>query len=140
MKSALVEIQPTERGDEISWWFFHRGKFHRARYLERKLGLTVFLTDAITVILNICKSIDPQCEVTIFYRNGLLFPNFIIKIISDRFQLEAEKKFAGGASRENAFNYKVTVTIFSKTAEIITLILKNYRKTGPRPLFMSVNL
>ena len=140
MKSALIEIQPTERGEEISWWLFHRGRFHLAHYIERKLGLTVFLTDAITVICNICKSIDPKCEATIYSRKGFFFPNFIIKIISDRFQIKAEKKFAGGANRENVFNYKVTFTIFAKTADIISLILKSYRKFGPKPLFMSVNL
>ena len=140
MKSAVVEIQPTERGDEMSWWFFHKGKFHPAGYLEKKLGFTVPLTDAITALVDVCKSIDPLCEATLHARSGFLFPDFVIKIVSNIFTIEVEKKFAGGASRERVFNYKVVIVIFSQEVEVINRIIKNYRRCGPRPLSMFLNI
>ena len=140
MKSAVVEIQPTERGDEMSWWFFHKGKFHPAGYLEKKLGFTVPLTDAITALVDVCKVIDPLCEATILARSGFLFPDFVIKIVSEFFTIEVEKKFAGGASRERVFNYKVVIVIFSQKAEVINSIIKEYKKYGPRPLSMFLNM
>ena len=140
MKSAVVEIQPTECGNEMSWWFFHKGEMHPAGYLERKLGLTVALTDAITALVDICKSIDPLCEAAIHSKSGFFFPDFVIKIVSKIFKIEVEKKFAGGASRESVFNYKVVFVIFSQKAEVINHIIKNYKKCGPRPLSMFLNI
>jgi len=140
MKTAVVEVQPTERGDEVSWWFFHKRKFHPAGYLERKLGFTVALTDAITALVDVCKSIDPLCEAAIHSKSGFLFPDFVLRIVSTIFTIEVEKKFAGGASRESVFNYRVVIVIFSQKVEVINRIIKNYRKRGPRPLSMFLNV
>jgi len=134
MNGMFLEVQPTDKGDEISWWNYHLNRFRRASSLESRIGFTVQLTDAITAILKISKSIDPTCETTLENRRGVLFPNFNLFINSKKFEVLAEKIFAGGSNRDRVFNYRVHILVNSPSMEVIMLFQKSYHELGPVPL------
>ena len=139
MQSAVLTIQPTERGEELSWWLFHRGKFEYASAFEKKVGFTVVLTDVITVFIAVARKIDPGCQVKIHRRSGILFPEFVMHINATKFTMHAEKKFAGGSSRESVFNYTIAVVISSSEDELVGTIIDAYRHRGPKPLTVVMN-
>jgi hypothetical protein len=134
MNGMFLEIQPTSNGDEISWWNYHFNRFKLASSLESKFGFTVQLTNAISTILRISKTIDPSCNALFENRKGFLCPNFSLYINSKKFEVLAKKIFAGGSSRDRVFNYKVNVLVNSNSPEIMKLFQKSYHELGPIPL------
>jgi hypothetical protein len=134
MNSIFWEIQPTNKGKELSWWHFQFRKISPASGFEMKLGLTVQLTDAVSAVLTICKTIDPLYRTVLKNRNGFLFPDFNLHVSSKKYDVVTEKYFAGGSSRERVFNYKVAVSVNSPSLEIIKLFQKSYNELGPKPL------
>ena len=82
---------------------------------------------------------DSACELLLQKGKGFLFPDFVLNIISGDFEVIAEKKFAGGSSRERMFNYQVLITIVSHSQQILDQLLHGYRKCGPRPLLIIVD-
>jgi hypothetical protein len=134
MSSIFWEIQPTEKGTELSWLQFLLKKIIPASKLEIKTGFTVLLTDAISNVLAISKSIDPTCNMAIEIQKGLMFPTFTLSIYSKKFEISAEKIFAGGSNRESVFNYRVDILINSSSSEIIKLFQKSLNELGPKPL------
>jgi hypothetical protein len=140
MNGIFWEVQPTDKGKELSWWHFLFNKIVPASVVELKMGLTIQLTDAISAVLTISKTIDPLCESVIKNRKGLLSPNFDIHIHSKKFEVSAQKIFAGGSSRERVFNYRITLWVNSPSSEIIKLFQKSYHELGPKPLRETVVL
>jgi hypothetical protein len=140
MNSIFWVIKPTEKGIELSWWNFLFKKMKAASGFETRMDFTVGLTDAISNILMICKTIDPECCSVIENRKGLLFPSFKLHISSKKFDVAVEKKFAGGSSHESVFNYEVTIWVDSPSQEVIKLFQKSYNEVGPKPLKENVVL
>jgi hypothetical protein len=134
MSTLFLEIQPTESGDEVSWRSFLSKRLLPPSVLEKKFRLIVGLTDAISAVLRICTSIDPACRISVERRSGFLFPDFTLHVESNKFDIEAEKVFIGGASRENVFNSRVALTIRSISDAMLKLIETSYRQIGPQPL------
>jgi hypothetical protein len=133
MNTLFLEIQPTDTGDEVSWRRFLAKKLSPPSPMEKKFRLIVQLTDAISAILKISASIDPRCRVSIERWSGFLFPEFTLNIRSEKFEIQAEKVFVGGASRENVFNSRVELTIRSISEAMLKLFEKSYRELGPKP-------
>jgi|GEM_PF-2554786 hypothetical protein len=134
MKTLTFEIQTTGKGDAVSWRWFRFKKLTPPSAVETKFGLTVDLSDAITAIVRIAGSLDPNCRVSLDRFSGFLFPEFTISILSEKFEIAAEKVFAGGASRENIFNYRVHLTMRSPSEAVLKLLSKSYKELGPKPL------
>jgi hypothetical protein len=137
--AAVLNFQPTERGEGLSWWFFHRGRFQYANTFEKRVGFTVELTDVITAFIRVSQQIDPECQMRIHSHSGILFPEFIITIDSAKFDIQAEKSFAGGSSRENVFNYTVAVVISSYDPVLVEKIVENYQLYGTKPLSIVID-
>ena len=135
MKTALLEIQPTSKGQALSWINFKTGKISDANWFEAKLGFTVIPTDIVTNIMRTVKCIDENLAVKIKWQKGLLFPEFYFEIKGDKFEIEIEKKFVGGSDRSNVFNYQIDVLIFAEKKEHIDLILNGYKKFGSIPKY-----
>ena len=135
MNTLILEIQPTGSGDEISWRWFLLRKLLPPSLIERRLRLTVQLTDAISAVLKISTAIDPGCCIRIRRYSGFLIPDFTLSIVSDKFEIQAEKVFKKGASRENVFNSRVALTVRGVSEAWLRLFEKSYRELGPKPLF-----
>ena len=129
MFKTSLEIQPTEDGSELSWYFFMQKKICPANRFEIKTGLTVRITDVISQIITIANSIDPQCKKSILSYKGFTFPDFEIEIISKRFTIYAKKTFSGGNSRERVFNYKVTIEISSKSNKNVAQVTNPHHQS-----------
>jgi hypothetical protein len=135
MNTLIIEIQPTEGGDEASWRWFLMRKLLPPSLVEKKLKLTVQLTDAISAVLKISTALDPACRIGIKRYSGFLIPDFTLSIESDKFQIQAEKAFKKGASRQNVFNSRVALTVRSVSEAWLKLFEKSYWELGPKPLF-----
>jgi hypothetical protein len=134
MNTLNFEIQPTTAGDEISLKWFLYGKLLPPSAIEKKWRLTVPLTDAISAVLKISAAIDPMRRVSIKRHSGFFFPEFSLYIISEKFEIEAEKVFLGRANRNNVFNSRVLLTIRSSSDAMIKLVENSYKELGPKPL------
>jgi hypothetical protein len=134
MSALILEIQPTDAGDEVSWKWFLLRKLLPPSIMEKKFKLIVELTDAISAALKISTAIDPGCRISIRRYSGFLFPEFTLGITSEKFDIEAEKMYIRGASRENVFNSRVALTIRSISEAWLKLFEKSYRELGPKPL------
>jgi len=134
MHTVSFEINSVDAGDAVSWRWFRFKKILPPSPVERKFGLIVQLSDVITAFLKIAKAIDPACRVSLDQYTGFLFPEFTIGIMSEKFEITAEKIFSGGASRENVFNYRVHITMRSASEAILKLLSKSYKEIGPKPL------
>jgi hypothetical protein len=86
-------------------------------------------------VLTTCTAIDPACRVRIKRYSGFLIPDFTLSIESDKLEIQAEKAFKKGASRENVFNSRVALTVRSASEAWLRLFEKSYRELGPKPLF-----
>ena len=140
MNTLILEIQPTGAGDEISWRWFLLRKLLPPSLMEKRLRLTVQLTDAISAVLKISTAIDPGCRIRIKRYSGFLIPEFTLGIVSNKFDIQAEKVFKKGASRENVFNSRVALTIRSVSEGWLKLFEKSYRELGPKPLFANYDI
>lgn len=123
-----LQLLVTGKGDELSWLGFHKKRFNYAGYFEKKLGLTVHLSDTITEILTTAKAIDPKCTISIEWVKGFLFPEFSLHITSTKFTLEVSKRFAGGSSRESPYNYRISMDAYSVFQEYTDLIASTCRR------------
>ncbi len=133
MKTALIETMPSKPGDQYSWFFFKLGKLREASEFEKALNLSVDLSDVISNFLAVARGIDKDFKAELVFQKSFLFPEFRIKIIGKDFEIEAEKVFAGGKSRENCMNYKIWINLYADTRERIEQLLDSYKMFGPIP-------
>jgi len=136
-KRAFIQLLAVEKGDELSWIHFIQKKYKYANLLEKKLGLTVHLTDTITNIVHIATKIDPTCTIAIEWLKGFLFPEFNLVFKSKKYELEISKHFAGGSSKDSVFNYEITMNMYSIFREYVELILNVCKGRIKRDAFYS---
>lgn len=127
-------MQPTDKGEPVSWISFHRGYLANPRKWEQRTGFTVFLTDVVTEVIKIARSVDRSATVSIAWKDRLLFPDFGLRIGSSRFSLLVEKFFAGGAHIERVFNHRVRVTLATESDATFQIFQQSLDLAGIRVL------
>ena len=135
MKTALIETIPTRPGDQFSWINFKLGRLKNASGIEKRLKLTVDMTDVISNFIAAARGIDKQCQISLISQKSFLFPDFEMKISGDDFSIEAEKVFAGGSSREMYLNYQLYIIIYAQSHERLEQLLDSYKLFGPVPQY-----
>ena len=139
MKTALIETIPTGPGDQFSWINFKLGRLKNASGIEKRLKLTVDMTDVISNFIAASRGIDKQCSISLVSQKSFLFPDFQIKITGDDFSIEAEKVFAGGSSREMYLNYQLWIVFYAQSSERLEQLLDSYKLFGPVPRYTFKN-
>jgi hypothetical protein len=139
MHTALLETQPRDNGDKLSWFHFLNNRVVTPTKFESFLGLTVSLSDIISNFRQVALAIDPSVQHLLVRKEGFLFPSFSLRFIGRDFEIETEKIFAGGSNRNCCLNYKVNIIIYSRSRDRVRQLLEMYKGFGSMPVYSFTN-
>ena len=116
-----LKVKANGSGRVVNWLKFKKGILVDQSRIS--FTPTTVLTDAITDIYSICKSLDNNCEINIINPNGFTSASFDIAIIGKGYKVNCSRRLTRGLfplnplAAEFGSNYDVVFSIETESTE-----------------------
>lgn len=125
----ILHVKATDSGRVVSWPKLKQGQLADTQRL-RSLAPTTVLTDVVTDIHDLCRTLDSNCRFVTIIPNGFTSLTFNLAFIGRGFEVTCTRRIVRGwfplnlVAQEFGGNYDVVVTVNGTNGDAIGKVLE----------------